>query len=226
MRRGFTLIEILVVVVVLAVLAAILFPVLGQARNMARRASCLSNEKQLGTAFQLYAIDYDERLPDLHSDPYSAARPNDMGFWHEHFCRATKLLPGEVSFVTLLQPYMRSFEVSFCPADWNRQSEGRKQTSYEYKLWLAEGRALSDAPRPTELALMWEQEGYHSSNGHTSEFDSGTSMNILFLDNHAGWHSLAESTTAQYGGTPNLHILFQADNAPDTSLYGVDFGGS
>ena len=89
-----------------------------------------------------------------------------------------------------------------------------------------EQRALSDAPRPTELALMWEQQGYHSSNGHTSEFDSDTSMNILFLDNHASWHSLAESTTAQYGGTPNLHILFQADNAPDTSLYGVDFGGS
>ncbi|HZT43306.1 MAG TPA: prepilin-type N-terminal cleavage/methylation domain-containing protein [Chthonomonadaceae bacterium] len=223
MRRGFTLIEILVVVVVLAVLAAILFPVLAQARNMARRTACLSNEKQFGTAFQLYAIDYDERLPDLHCDPYSAARPTDDAFWHEHFCRATKLLPGEVSFVALLQPYMRSSDVTFCPSDWNHQTEGRHVTSYEYKLWLAEGHALSDAPRPTELALMWEQQGYHSTNGHTSEFDRNTSMNIMFLDGHAGYHSLADTTTAQFGAGPDLHIFFQADNAPDTSLYGADF---
>ncbi|HLV81783.1 MAG TPA: prepilin-type N-terminal cleavage/methylation domain-containing protein [Chthonomonadaceae bacterium] len=223
MRRGLTLIEILVVVVVLAVLAAILFPVLSQAREQARRTSCLSNERQFSQAFQLYAIDYDEYLPDLHSDPYCAARPTDQDFWHTHFCRATSLLSGEVSFATLLQPYLRSSDVAFCPSDWNHQADGRKQTSYEYKLWLAEGHALADAPRPSELALMWEQWGYHSTNGHTSEFDRFTSMNITFLDGHAGWHSLADSTTAQFGGVPNLHIFFQADNTSDTSLYGVDF---
>jgi prepilin-type N-terminal cleavage/methylation domain-containing protein/prepilin-type processing-associated H-X9-DG protein len=62
-RRGFTLIELLVVIAIIAILASILFPVFGRAREMARRTSCLSNEKQMGTAFMMYAQDYDEFLP-------------------------------------------------------------------------------------------------------------------------------------------------------------------
>ena len=50
-RRGFeafTLIELLVVIAIIAVLAAILFPVFAQAREQARKTTCLSNLKQLG----------------------------------------------------------------------------------------------------------------------------------------------------------------------------------
>src|SRR5262249_31959982 len=62
-RSGFTLIELLVVIAIIAILAAILFPVFAQARSKARRAACLSNQKQIGTAVMLYAQDYDEVLP-------------------------------------------------------------------------------------------------------------------------------------------------------------------
>ena len=62
--RAFTLIELLVVLAIIAILAAILFPAFAQAREMARQTDCLSNQKQLGLAFQMYASDYDERLPD------------------------------------------------------------------------------------------------------------------------------------------------------------------
>lgn len=62
-RRGFTLIEILVVIAVIAILAAILFPVFAKAREKARQASCASDEKQLGLAFLQYAQDNDETLP-------------------------------------------------------------------------------------------------------------------------------------------------------------------
>ncbi len=57
---AFTLIELLVVIVIIAILAAILFPVFAQARDKARQTACLSNMKQFGLAWMMYAQDYDE----------------------------------------------------------------------------------------------------------------------------------------------------------------------
>ena len=61
-RRGFTLIELLVVIAIIAILAAILFPVFAQAREKARQTACMSNMKQIGSAYIMYAQDYDEAL--------------------------------------------------------------------------------------------------------------------------------------------------------------------
>src|SRR5437868_14199204 len=62
--RGFTLVELLVVIAILALLAALLFPVFAQARHAARGSTCVSNLKQLGIAFLMYAADYDDTLPE------------------------------------------------------------------------------------------------------------------------------------------------------------------
>lgn len=66
MRRradAFTLVEVLVVIAVIALLVAILLPALGSARAAARRAVCLSNQKQIGLALQMYANEMKEFTP-------------------------------------------------------------------------------------------------------------------------------------------------------------------
>jgi prepilin-type N-terminal cleavage/methylation domain-containing protein len=61
--RAFTLIELLVVIAIIAILAAILFPVFAKARERAKAAACMSNEKQLGLACMQYIEDYDGSYP-------------------------------------------------------------------------------------------------------------------------------------------------------------------
>jgi prepilin-type N-terminal cleavage/methylation domain-containing protein len=62
-RRGFTLIELLVVIAMIAILSAMLLTVLAQARERGRSTQCLSNLRQWGFAFRMYADDNRDYLP-------------------------------------------------------------------------------------------------------------------------------------------------------------------
>jgi prepilin-type N-terminal cleavage/methylation domain-containing protein len=62
-RKGFNLIELLVVVAIIAILAAMLMPALSKARESARRATCINNLKQLYLGFKMYSEDYDGWSP-------------------------------------------------------------------------------------------------------------------------------------------------------------------
>src|SRR5690242_4152509 len=95
--NGFTLIELLVVIAIIAILAAILFPVFAQAREQARKITCVSNLKQLTLGWLMYAQDYDETWVTS-GKGYTAGASGDSGDAHY-----------------LVQPYVKNLNIFFCP---------------------------------------------------------------------------------------------------------------
>ena len=76
---GFTLIELLVVIAIIAILMAVLMPALNRAREQGRRSVCMSNLKQLGLAWVLYANDNEGKI--VNSDVSYPGNPPVNTWW-------------------------------------------------------------------------------------------------------------------------------------------------
>ncbi len=93
-RRGFSLVELLVVTMILATLSGLLFPVLVHARASARQVACGSSLARMAQATLLYLDDYDGRFPSCYRLPTP---------------------PFAIDPLTQLQPYLRNWELLYCP---------------------------------------------------------------------------------------------------------------
>lgn len=101
--RGFTLIEVLVVLAIIVVICAILFPVLSRARAAARKTTCASNLHQIGLALTMYSDDHD------------ALGPPTTG-WHIWGGNGTNGdYPGP-GWEERIDPYVKNRAVYRCPA--------------------------------------------------------------------------------------------------------------
>lgn len=121
-KLAFTLVELLVVIAIIAILAAVLFPVFAQAKGAALKTQSLSNLKQIGTAWMLYASDQDGALMPVASFEGSLAR-----YWWGSWDGATlRIHEG------LLFPYTRNHGIKTDPSFPNRLRTRLGLTGYGY----------------------------------------------------------------------------------------------
>jgi prepilin-type N-terminal cleavage/methylation domain-containing protein len=101
MKRGFTLVELLVVIVIVGVLLALLLPAVQSARESARRTTCQNNLRQLGLAVLSYET-VNRSLPSLYNGTFLPQPRNAIDEFHFHSWRSAILPELEQASISKL----------------------------------------------------------------------------------------------------------------------------
>lgn len=142
--RGFSLIEMIVVLGIISILAAVLFPVFAKARQGAQRTSCSSNLRQIGAGLTQYIQENDEALPASAWGGVASASNN----------------AGAYKWMDAIFPYVRDEKLFVCPSDTDGKYIYNKkiptgETSIEYGSYGQNGayRSVGDRQTPPRSAV-------------------------------------------------------------------------
>lgn len=202
MKKAFTLIELLVVIAIIAILAAILFPVFSKAREKARQTSCVSNVRQMGTAWMMYVQDYDESFPPNNSPaaPNSewALRPG--GAFPCKPCRPINKVTGQPYDPRVFaMPYVKNDQMFRCPSDVGIPTSILDEPTKGQPVWKAEGSSyclntvvnrlgtLAAIPAPADTYMGAEIYGWHGDDAKNrwSTATGHPNRVAYFVDGHA-----------------------------------------
>ena len=219
-EKGFTLVELLVVISIIALLLSILMPALGKVREQTRRVVCASNLRQQGIGLLIYANSNNNVLPpsvynngrwvwDLSyytTDLILAAMGG--GGKEMFFCPSSKKRRDMDAYWRFSESDLNRPEptaVSVRKNHWRALAYGYLLDSYDgrdpnNKMWISK---LSDVERPTGTALVLDGtieyggafDGYGDiglSSNHLTSNGAPAGGNILFVDGHVDWRPFSK----------------------------------
>jgi prepilin-type N-terminal cleavage/methylation domain-containing protein/prepilin-type processing-associated H-X9-DG protein len=207
-RRGFTLVEILVVIGVIAVLMAILLPTLSLATESSRRVSCASQLRQVGAALTAYV---NENRGEFPYAPRATANDADALWWQPARVREIGN-KGIGPYLNLRPDDLRMFR---CPTDSEaatRQAAGRYPLTYVFNSNLngngiATVRKINQVKDSTSVVWVYEENGVSIDDGNGTLWNvKGTWGNIGMLGlrhDHKNRRQYPDASSA-VTGIPNL----------------------